>query len=168
MRPSFKFALSPDTPELTPECDLWSAPLPASRHGVGQSDGGEAPFTHGDYFTAVQHFLSQGDFQHLNDAVGRLAGKPTTATDLDQIGIYLVKHGAYYHPAQVFVTAFGHRFALVVNVAVSTEGRDIIHREFQCLARLNAEIPAPFWPDVFEICQGEDPGGRPIPMFIGR
>lgn len=166
-----KFALSPDEPALTPHTDLWSAPLPASRHAFGrlQSEGAfEAAVTYGDYFTATRHFLEQDDYALIRDASGRMTGKAVTPTETAKVAVYLLKHGAFYHPACVVAEVGGHRLSFVLNVAVSPKGREIIAREYRSLAHLNAQRPASFWPPVFGIGQGLDSHGRQFPMFLGQ
>lgn len=168
MRPRFKFALSPDEPVLTPECDLWSAPLPDTRHAFSPSDGysgARHAMTYGDYFTAVQHFFSRENYALLCSAVRGMTGKSVTPAELIDISVYLVKFGALYHPSYVVV---GGHLPFVLNVAVSPEGRKMIAREYQNLSRLYAEFKAPFWPKVFGIGQGVDLKGRSVPMFLGQ
>jgi hypothetical protein len=169
--PPFKFALSPDEPELTPKSGLWSNPLPASRHGSGQTQGdrlSDEAVTYGDYFTAVQHFLSQDDLSPVRRAAGELAGKTVSPADIDHIGVYLIKHGAFYHPAYAVATVGGGPLPFVINVAVSPAGRMIIDQEYHNLSKLNCELSDACWPRVFHKGRGEDLHGRPIPMFLGQ
>lgn len=168
MNPKFKFALSPDEPVLTPESELWSAPLPRTRHAFGPSDkGGESghAMTYGDYFTAVQHFFSQDNYTMLCAAACQMTGEPVTPAEIDDISVYLVKFGAFYHPAYVLV---GGHLPFVLNVAVSPEGRKMIAQEYQNLSRLNSEFETPYWPKVFGIGQGKDSKSHSIPMFLGQ
>ena len=169
--PPFKFALSPDEPALTPQSDLWSARLPASRHAFGRAQGdrfsGEA-VTYGDYFTAVQHFLSQDNLSPVRKAAGELAGTSVSSADIDHICVYLIKHGAFYHPAHGIATVCGRPLPFVINVAVSPTGRMIIDQEYHSLSKLNCELSDAFWPRVFHKGQGEDLHGRPTPMFLGQ
>lgn len=124
--------------------------------------------TYGDYFTAAQHFLLQDNLSPLIDAAGRMADRAVALSDIGSISVYLVKHGAFYHPGYVTVDVRGRRLPFVLNVAASTEGRKIIAREYGSLSRLNAELAAPFWPRVYGMGQGADLSGRPVPMFLGQ
>jgi hypothetical protein len=158
-------------PSLTPESDLWSALLPVSRHAFHQADADrfvDTAITYGDYFTAVQHYLSQDDMAPVRRAGLALTGRRLFLTDIDGIAIYLVKHGAFYHPAYGVLTVKGRPLPFVVNVAVSRAGREVIDGEYAGLARLNGELDAPFWPAVFGIGRGNDLHGRQIPMFLGQ
>lgn len=171
MNPIFKFALSPDEPALTPECALWSAPLPDTRHAFGRSDEGGASshaMTYGDYFNAVQHFLSQDNYSLLCEATGQAVGDSVTTDEIDAISVFLVKYGAFYHPAYVVVAGRGRHLPFVLNVAVSQEGRGMIAQEYQNLLRLTTEHTPSYWPQVYGMGQGDDPSGRRIPMFLGQ
>jgi hypothetical protein len=124
--------------------------------------------TYGDFFTAVQHYLSQDDMAPVERAAVALTGGRVSLTDIDGIAIHLVKHGAFYHPAYGILTVKGRSHSFVVNVAVSRAGRKVIDREYRNLVGLNAELDAPFWPSVFGIGRGNDLQGRRIPMFLGQ
>jgi hypothetical protein len=169
--PIFFFALSPDGPPLTPKSDLWSAPVPGSRHDVGrsQADGAsDGSMTYGDYFTAARHFLSRDRCAHLCDAAGKITGRPVPPEDLRRVSVYLVKYGAFYHPAYVTAEVGGCRLAFVLNVAVSSKGRRMIAREHQSLSHLHKRFGMSYWPQAFGLDVGLDADGRPIPMFLGQ
>lgn len=169
--PLFAFALSPDTPEMSPEDDIWSTPLPASRHDFNRANVGDSSgmaLTYGDYFTAAQRFLAQDDLALICDAAGKLSGMTVAPADVKHISIFLVKHGAFYHPSYVVADVSNRRLPFVLNAACSRAGQEIISREYGSLSRLGTELPAPFWPRVFGIGSGQDLDGRRIPMFLGQ
>lgn len=156
---------------LTAESGLWSAPLPASRHAFGRLQGEgafEADVTYGDYFTATQHFLEQDGYALIRNASGRITGKAVSPIEIEKISVYLLKHGAFYHPACVVAEVGGHQLSFVLNVAVSPKGREMIAREYRSLSHLNTQRPVSFWPPVFGIGQGLDSHGRQFPMFLGQ
>lgn len=168
MNPIFKFSLSPDEPALTPESELWSAPLPDTRHAFSHSGGGDGSghaMTYGDYFTAVEHFLCGDNCSVLRDAVLHLTDNPAAPAEIRDVSVFLVKFGAFYHPSYVLV---GGHLPFVLNVAASTVGRKMIAQEYQNLSRLDTEFKTSYWPKVFGIGQGEDSKGRRIPMFLGQ
>jgi len=150
---------------------LWQSRLPVARHdfnpGNPDSDAGIA-ITYGDYFTAAQQFLRQDNGALLCAAAGRMTSQKVTPGDIDHVAIYLVKHGAFYHPARVVVDLRDGRLSFVLNVALSRAGRKIIALEFHNLSRLNAERRRLFWPRVFGIGHGDDLRGRQTPMFLGQ
>jgi hypothetical protein len=169
--PTFKFALSPDSPALTPRSDLWSVPVPGSRHEVDRSPEGrpaEGSMTYGDYFTAACHFLSRDRCKLLCEAAGKMTGRAVALEDFRQISVYLVKYGAFYHPSYVVAEVGERSLAFVLNVAVSAEGRRMIAREYQSLTHLITRWGPSYWPRVFGLGEGLDLGGRPIPMFLGQ
>ena len=169
--PEFIFALSPDGSAITPQSDLWSEPVPGSRHDVGEfqdersSEGG---MTYGDYFTAAQDFLSKERYALLCQAAANITGQAMAPEDVQRVSVYLVKYGALYHPAHVVAEVGEHALSFVLNVAVSSDGCAWIAREYQILSHLNARFDTAYWPLVFGLGEGLDLGGRPIPMFLGK
>jgi hypothetical protein len=168
----FVFGLSPQhIPAISDQSLLWSQPLPVHRHAfsqTGRSDGMGPHLTYGDYFSAARSFLSQDDAALVRQAVGRYTGRRVALEDLDRVAIFLVKHGAFYHPAYVEVSASDRRLPFVLNVAASSQGRHYLGLEYQSLARLNAELPQPFWPQVYGHGCGVCHNGRQLPMFLGQ
>jgi len=169
--PEFIFSLSPDGPALTAQSDIWSKPVPGSRHDVGRSIEDITPdgsMTYGDYFTAAGHFLSMDRCALLCEAAAKKTGKAVAVEDIRRVSVYLVKYGAFYHPAYVLADIHGSPLPFVLNVAVSSKGRQMITREYQILSHLNARVDAAYWPDVFGWGEGLNLDGRPIPMFLGQ
>ncbi len=167
----FIFGLSPAEPAVTPDSDLWRTPLPTGRHAFSRTSKNESledGVTYGDYFSAARHFLEQNNAALLCAAVCAKTGETVTPADLEQVAVYLVKHGAFYHPAYVIARTGGRRLPLVLNVAVSSEGRKVLDGEYQHIARLNRELPENFWPLVYGHGAGLAQGGRPLPMFLGQ
>jgi hypothetical protein len=169
--PLFTFGLNPDDPPIDPQCAQWSAPLPASRHAFSQSatnNDFNVRMTYGDYFSAAHHFLAQNNLALLCGAIGHRMGRPISAADLEQVAVYLVKHGAFYHPSHIKVQACSRWWPFVLNVAVSSNGQELLDREFYNLNRLTRELDAPFWPLVFGQGYGQADDGRRLPMFLGQ
>lgn len=124
--------------------------------------------TYGDYFYAARDFLIKDNLALVCQAAVQLLGRPVELSDLEGVSVYLVKHGAFYHPACVEVAACGQHLSMVLNVAVSTAGQRTLDREFQSLMRLHAERPGRYWPQVFGQGMGMSQDGRPLPMFLGQ
>jgi hypothetical protein len=167
----FIFGLAPHEPPITAASDLWSAQLPVSRRAFGLSPDGDAFDTHvtyGDYFSAARDFLEQDNAAMLCSAVGRLASRRVGAADVVRVAVFLVKHGAFYHPAWIQAKAYDRWWSMVLNVAVSANGQAILEQEFGNLERLNREMTAPYWPRVFGQGNGCTPSGRRLPMFLGE
>jgi hypothetical protein len=167
----FVFGLSPHEAATSGDSHLWSQPLPVHRHAFGQTgrhDDMEPHLTFGDYFSAARSFLAQNDGALLRRAVGWCTGRRVAPADLDRVGIFLVKHGAFYHPAYVEVSAYGLCLPFVLNVAVSMQGRHCLGLEYQSLAKLNEELAEPFWPRVFGHGSGMCDNSGQLPMFLGQ
>jgi len=169
--PLFTFGLNPGDPPIDSDCAQWLAPLPSSRHAFSQSatnNDFNIQVTHGDYFCAVHHFLAQDNLALLCGAIGQHMERSISAADLDQVAVYLVKHGAFYHPSYIKVQACGRWWPFVLNVAVSSSGQRLLGREFHNLNRLTRELDVPLWPLVFGQGCGRTNGGRQFPMFLGQ
>jgi hypothetical protein len=82
------------------------------------------------------------------------------ADDLAQVAIFLEKHGAFYHPARIAVTAFDQHFSLAVNVATSKVGQKALFREALALQQLNETRPFGWLPAVYAV---DDDA---LPMFL--
>ena len=166
----FKFGLSPSEPAVTAESELWSTPLPlelsAFQDTLSQNYQTPAP-TYGDYFQAAQDFLLQDDMALLCRAANQVLGKAVALRDVEGVGVYLVKHGALYHPARIEVSVAGHIVALVLNVAVSARGRQALSVEFEAASRLAHELSSPCWPRFYGHGSGKSADGRSWPMLLG-
>lgn len=166
----FKFGLSPSEPAVTAESELWSTPLPLGMSAFlgepAQNDQTPAP-TYGDYFQAAQDFLLQDDMTLLRRAADQVLGRSVALRDVEGVGVYLVKHGALYHPARIEVSVAGHTAALVLNVAVSARGRQALSVEFEAVSRLAHELSSPCWPRFYGHGSGKSADGRSWPMLLG-
>ena len=164
------FFLSTRETPVIPQNPIWNRPLPLNRRHreMEATTPDETAVTYGDYFTAVSTFLKKDRCRALNAA---LALKGNVAVDLKgvpAVAVFLVKHGAFYHPARITVKFGGAESSLVVNVAVSKSGRDHIKEEFFLLERLHPVFEQPVVPRVYyldEIPTGSD---KKLPMFIGQ
>jgi hypothetical protein len=166
----FKFGLSPSEPAVTAESELWSAPLPLDMglfQGAPALSDQSPAATYGDYFQAAQDFLLRNDMALLRRAADQVLGRAVALQDVEDVGVYLVKHGALYHPARIEVSVAGHTVPLVLNVAVSARGRQALSVEFEALSRLAHELTRPCWPQLFGHGSGTSADGRSWPMLVG-
>lgn len=162
--PSVTFYLSAATGSVNSNHPLWSQPLPNQRPGKSPPPHAAptAPCTYGDYFTAVARFCSTDEWSLLLKAVSKKQSRRLLAADLEHLSIVLEKHGAFYHPARLLVTAAGETVALVVNVATSEEGRRTLPQEINALQRLHHQRPFGWFPEVYGSNAMADP-----PLFLG-
>jgi hypothetical protein len=133
-----------------------------------RENGARPPVSYRDYFQAAQDFLVELAWQSLvNVSAQRLAAAPD-AIELEAVAVFLAKHGQYYHPARIEVTASGMPLNFVLNVAVSAEGLATVQKEAATLARLNQIYSGGFLPRVY--VQGEVMAecGQSLGMFLGE
>ncbi len=144
----------------------WLHPLPLSRHPGRKRD--ETAIKQGDYFLAVRRFFERDDFDLVTRALNRrLPKKKVKPGDIREIRIFLAKHGAFYHPARVEVSAGQQSAVFVLNVAVSETGVRTIQEEYRNLKRLNDEFALSFIPRVYGFGEVNGAANRKIPIFLG-
>ena len=149
--PRFKFFLS-NIKNPVQEGDLiWSTPIPLSRH---QSTGTFKPdsdisVNHGDYFTAVRDFLERDRYAIVVQSVSHHLHRNITPDEIEEIRIFLDKHGEFYHPSKIEVVLQADEISFVMNVAVTDIGKQFAQREFRLLKMLNTDYPDSFIPKVY-------------------
>ena len=106
--------------------EIWKIPLPLSRNESVKppTKGTDGSVSHGDYFRAVRLFLEKNRFQILTFALAQQLNRTIHVKEIDEIRIYLEKHGEFYHPARVETVVGTKKIPLVLNVAVSDAGRE--------------------------------------------
>jgi hypothetical protein len=141
----------------------WNRPLPTSR--LGQTEPSQpldtTAVTYGGYFSAVSRFCAASRWQRVLQAASHKMGHPLSENDLERVAIFLEKHGSFYHPARIVVTAGKKHISLVVNVAATAAGRKTVQRETRALQQLNEQRPFGWLPTVYAI-KDDAP-----PMFLG-
>lgn len=143
---------------------LWNQPLPTSRYGSAAAERcapEDENLSYANYFSAVTRFCAESGWKRVLLAAADRLEKPLAVDDLGPVSIFLEKHGAFYHPARIEVTAAGQRLCLVANVAVSRLGKEALFRETKALAHLNEHRPFGWFPTVYAVTD-ENP-----PMFLG-
>ena len=143
----------------------WTKPLPLTRHFAGEKDG--TSIRHGEYFTAIRDVIENDDYGILLGALEKRLDEKVIPADISEIRVCLSKHGEFYHPARVEVTAGNQSAVFVLNVAVSDTGIRAIEKEYNSLKRLNTEFDLPLVPRVYAFGESYTPGQRKIPMFLG-
>jgi len=164
--PRFLYFISTPAIRVFPDSEDWRQPLPLARDADVRLAAGA--FCHGDYFCAVRAFLKQGGLAMICRELGRRQQNSLDLHDIDEVRIYLEKHGEFYHPARINVVAGEITAGFVLNVALSETGLRHIGREYRLLKKLNDEFKFFFLPRVFG--RGEVPGpqNRNIAMFLGQ
>ena len=166
--PCFGFFLDGSEYPVTTDSSLWQRQLPMSRQ-VLQVSGGlpqVGGITYGDYFSAVQAYLKKRDFQALRVGLA-MVPDGVSFSEFEEIDVFLIKHGEWYHPAKIEVRGSGGCMPFILNVAVSRKGKGGIAREYQCLKRLNRTYPYRFIPRAYHLGCGYCANEK-LPMFLGE
>lgn len=123
--------------------------------------------SHGYYFTAVRNFLEKGRSEIIISAVSQHMHREVTSQEIEEIRIFLEKHGEFYHPARIETVLHGTAIPFVLNVAISDSGKNFIQREYGLLKQLDEDFPCSFLPKVYgQGCVSMT--GDEIGMFLGE
>ena len=149
--PRFKFFLSSIKNPVQEGDLIWSTPIPLTRH---QSTGTFKPdsdisVNHGDYFTAVRDFLERDRYAIVVQSVSHHLHRNITPDEIEEIRIFLDKHGEFYHPSKIEVVLQADEIYFVLNVAVTDVGKKCAQREYRLLKMLNTDYPDSFIPRVY-------------------
>ena len=150
--PIFHYHISGLSGALGSGNPLWHTPLD-NRERADISSVSPA-FTIGDYFKYATSFIRREDAAALKRGIAFHLHREIPLEQIEEISIFLEKHGAFYHPARVQVTVQSHASTLVfaLNTAVSPPGISLMAAECRCLEKL---VPSPS-PD------------SPLPAVFGR
>lgn len=153
--PRVSFSISDFDHTVDSHSELWTRHLPSSRH-PGDPLCSEA--TLGHYFQAAMRFFSANDYGILKRAAFAIGQKQIGSDDIADIAICLVKHGTFYHPSRADIHLHdGDALSLALNLAVSSEGKACIDREFsalELLAHRTDALPAVYGKDHFSSDDG--------------
>ena len=163
----FKFFLSDYIDPIKEIDPIWGDPFPVSRTKTPSFTGESV--TYGDYFKAVKTFLSENCFHINNSSIYQQSNMTISPEQIDNVLIFLEKHGEYYHPSKVEVTAEKRQWKFVLNAAFSEAGLRLAEKEFELLRRLGNEYPAGFIPHVYEYGDIDSTiAGFNFRMFLGQ
>ena len=163
----FNFFLSGLIDPIKENDPIWSSQLPVSR--IKASAFNSVPVTYGAYFNAAEAFLSENHFQRLASAVHQQSKTPIFPETIENVSIILEKHGEYYHPSKIEVTAKKQKWEFVLNVAVSEAGLNCARKEFELLTKLSSEMPWNYVPAVYEYGDVNPANAGPdFRMFLGQ
>ena len=165
--PQFKYYLQNTQNFLDEKNAIWSLPLPLSRKKPQKVNA--FSINYGDYFYAVRSFFEKDEFKSITSAISQRLNQDIKPEEIQEIRIYLEKHGEFYHPARIEIFINGSCFLFVLNVAISSAGKDCLKREFEILNKLNNEFSVSFIPKIYnlgKICiKNKD---VEISMFLGE
>lgn len=171
--PVFRYHISGIPGDFTRESPLWNTPLAGEESHPSSpdrqklcnnaSDIEHLPLMIHEYLGAAEQFLKSDNFKVLIDAVNfsrprqacHDATKQATPCSMEphhieQVDIFLEKHGAFYHPARVELSLNCQpNRVLALNGAAAQPGLSLIHREYTLLDRLNRQDKPQVIPRVF-------------------
>ncbi len=145
--PQLKYFLYSADQAVQEESEVWAAPIPLSRKPSDKKE--DISISHGDYFCTVRDFLEKDNFRLILSALSQQVRYDVTLRKIKEIRIYLEKHGEFYHPARIETALPEATVAFVLNVALSSAGKDCAHREYRLLQKLNQDFSFSFLPRVF-------------------
>lgn len=149
--PRFKFFLSSRNNPVREGDFVWLTPIPLSRHQSARTFEPDSDIfiNHGDYFTAVRNFLERDRYAIITQTVSQYLHKNITSDEIEEIRIFLDKHGEFYHPSKIEAVLQAVKIPLVLNVAVTDVGKQCAQREYRLLKKLDTQYPDSFIPKVY-------------------
>ena len=152
VEPIFKFFIDHINNPVNPQDKIWKTCLPVNRNRPVKQIKTEnnRDITYGDYFKAVGRFLEHDYFAAPSSIISRRLNMDIGHKKINEISVYLVKHGAFYHPARVEIYIKNIKLQFVLNVALSTFGRTILLKEYNVLQKLNNNFPFSFLPAIYK------------------
>lgn len=168
----FKYYLGSDSLSVNRNDRIWNDPLPVDRQRFIIPAGSKADrsFSYGQYFRAIRRFIeSQAGLAALRKAWRQQSAMEICENDIRRIDVILVKHGQYYHPARLHVTVNRHSMSLILNVAVSPDGRDCLTNDYQSILKLQQRYSFDFLPKVYwQGAAQPDETENPIQFGLGQ
>jgi hypothetical protein len=163
------FIANPENPVLE-DNPIWNEPLPMTRHHSARvaAKNGDEFITIGDYFRAVRLFFEKSGMEIIGDIFKQRLQRDVLPGDIERICLFLVKHGEFYHPSRVEVTAHGRKIYFVLNVAISRAGKAHIIGEYQFLNKLNRDFTSAYLPQVYGYGEVEIRDTFKAAMFLGE
>ena len=159
--PIIRFFLSDANHPMDSGHPLWFQPLPdRNRPCSTPMENSPAPVTYGEYFNTVADFCASNAWRPIRSALEQTLHRSLTENEISGLDIFLVKHGALYHPARISIATQGQDLSFAINVAASAEGRRTLPVEIQALEKLQEKRPFGWIPRVY------GGTGDPIPMFL--
>jgi hypothetical protein len=166
----FLYFMSDDPEPVHGNSPLWGTALPLDRHQQSRPETAPADetLTYGEFFEAVSIFIDTHLSDYISKAIFHAVKRTIASHEISHIHIHLEKHGAFYHPARIVLLLADCRISLVVNVAISTLGKNTIKNDYGLLTQL-ANRTSPAWvPWVFGYDRVRIDGQRYAHMFLGE
>jgi hypothetical protein len=149
--PRFKYFLSNVKNPVQKGNPVWSAPIPLNRQQSANAfeSNNDIFINHGDYFTATRKFFERDRFANITHLVSQHLNRKILSQEIEEIRIFLDKHGEFYHPSKIETVLKAVKIPFVLNVAVTDVGKQCAQREYGLLKKLNTQYPDSFVPKVY-------------------
>jgi len=149
--PRFKYFLSNVKNPVQKGNPVWSAPIPLNRQQSANAfeSNNDIFINHGDYFTATRKFFERDRFANITHLVSQHLHRKILSQEIEEIRIFLDKHGEFYHPSKIETVLKAVKIPFVLNVAVTDVGKQCAQREYGLLKKLNTQYPDSFVPKVY-------------------
>ncbi|WDN88190.1 hypothetical protein BuS5_01158 [Desulfosarcina sp. BuS5] len=180
-KPAFKFFIDHINNPVSPQDEIWETCLPVNRNSPVKQIKTEnnRAITYGDYFNAACRFLKDDSSAALLSAISRRLDMDIDSKEINDISIYLVKHGAFYHPGRVEICIKNKKLQFVLTVALSTFGRTTLLKEYNILQKLDNNFPFSFLsaaykygevslPKTVQKKTGQKESGRKAGLLLGE
>lgn len=168
IKPEFNFFIDNVNTPVCPESSIWQNYLPENRNTLKQQNntGDNRNITYGDYFKAASGFFEEDTFTALLNTFATRLQKHIKYNDINEIDIFLVKHGAFYHPARVEINLRSVKLQFALTAAVSLLGKTTLSREYNILQKLNNNFQFSFLPEVYQHKEVSIPGTNQKAGFL--
>jgi hypothetical protein len=117
------------------------------------------------YFQGIEQVLRKNEGASLLAALQTRLGRPSTLSEIREIRIFSEKHGSDYHPAKIEVQLQELVVPFVMNVALSSRGRQVLANEFKVLEALRGSHRPSYLPPAHFLDRtppGFGPQGTPV------
>ena len=176
IEPIFKFFINDTSNPVIPESIIWKENLPVNRtrHAKQAKTENNQSITYGDYFLAIGTFLKNADFAKFTSVLPGCRDVDIDQKNINNINIYLIKHGAFYHPSRVEFCVKNKKLQFILNVAISTLGRKTLLKEYNILQKLNNNFSFFFLPVVYQYGEvllpktGQKETAQAAGLFLGE
>jgi hypothetical protein len=138
-KPLLKYLASSPHGDVPIDKDTLNLPL--------EGDALKTPY--GIYFSSIENFITQKDFQPVLKATFSKLGREIRLNDVNEIIIRTEKHGLLYHPASIELILKKGKVKFCLNVAVSDIGRLWLKEEISILQLLHNKFNFSYLPKTY-------------------
>ncbi len=148
--------------------EIWEKQFPLELVNFTEKKVDNSYLTYGDYFGLIYNFITYNNFKNILTAIYKINNKIINE-DIENINIYLKKHGQFYHPSKIdIIIKKNNKISLVLNIALNKEGKSVINREYNILKEINIKYKNTYLPEVFNLCEIKVNDDLKAILFLGQ